>query len=232
MELKFREIKAAMLAGLITIGLMAHGGAAKAAGSEELVVAGGCFWCVESDFESVRGVKEVVSGYTGGTRDNPTYKQVTKGGTGHYEAVKITFDPGKVSRDQLLNLFFRSVDPTDAGGQFCDRGDSYRTAIFVSDSAQKASAEKAKTEAQAALGRKIVTPILQASPFFEAEQYHQDYYKGTKLVVTRFGPKRQSSAYKAYRVACGRDAKVKALWGADAPFAKKYTNYTPSPELA
>ncbi|WP_371224796.1 peptide-methionine (S)-S-oxide reductase MsrA [Roseovarius sp. 2305UL8-3] len=224
MEFKFRDIKAAMLAGLIAIGLLAHGGAAKAAGSEELVVAGGCFWCVESDFESVRGVKEVVSGYTGGIKDNPTYKQVTKGGTGHYEAVKITFDSGKVSRDQLLNLFFRSVDPTDPGGQFCDRGDSYRTAIFVSNPAEKASAEKAKAEAQAALGRKIVTPILQKSTFYKAEKYHQDYYKGTKLVVTRFGPKKQSSAYKAYRVACGRDAKVKALWGADAPFANKYTN--------
>jgi len=224
MELKFREIKAAVLAGLITIGLFAHGGAAKAAGSEELVVAGGCFWCVESDFESIRGVKEVVSGYTGGTRDNPTYKQVTKGGTGHYEAVKITFDPGKISRDQLLNLFFRSVDPTDAGGQFCDRGDSYRTAIFVSNAAERAAAERAKADAQAALGRKVVTPILQQSTFFDAEKYHQDYYKGTKLVVTRFGPKKQSSAYRAYRVACGRDAKVKALWGASAPFVTKYIN--------
>lgn len=214
-----RDIKAAALALLIVVGFVAHGKQAHAAGTEILTVAGGCFWCVESDFESVRGVKEVVSGYTGGTVKNPTYKQVTRGGTGHYEAVQILFDPAKVSRDQLYAMFFRSVDPTDAGGQFCDRGQSYATAIFVSDAAQKAAAEKAKAEAQKALGRKIVTPILNAAKFYKAEDYHQDYYKGTKLVVTRFGPKRQSEAYKAYRKACGRDERVRQLWGGAAPFA-------------
>ncbi|MGH1423610.1 MAG: peptide-methionine (S)-S-oxide reductase MsrA [Pseudooceanicola sp.] len=188
--------------------------------SATLTVAGGCFWCVESDFESVPGVSEVTSGYTGGTLKNPTYKDVTRGGTGHYEAVQIRYNPNRVSLDTLLNLFFRSVDPTDAGGQFCDRGASYRSAIFVSNASQKAAAQKAKTEARAALGKKIVTPILNAAPFYKAEDYHQDYYKGTKLIVTRFGPKRQSEAYKRYRKSCGRDARVKQLWGKDAAFAR------------
>ena len=192
---------------------------AEAQQSETLVVAGGCFWCVESDFESVPGVIEAISGYTGGTTKNPTYKQIGKGGTGHYEAVQIQFDPTKISRSDLLDLFFRSVDPTDPGGQFCDRGESYRTAIFVSNTGEKALAEAALNRAQQDLGQKIVTPILDAARFYRAEDYHQDYYKGNKLVFTRFGPKRQSSAYKRYRKACGRDAGVKALWGSSAPFA-------------
>lgn len=188
--------------------------------TETLTVAGGCFWCVESDFEGVDGVRSVISGYTGGTTESPTYKQVTGGGTGHYEAVQIHFDPTQVTRAHLLNLFLRSVDPTDPGGQFCDRGDSYRTAIFVSNKGEKSIAEAAKAQAQADLGQPIVTPILNAGRFYPAEAYHQDYYKGTKLVFTRFGPKRQSEAYKRYRAACGRDARVAQLWGDAAPFAK------------
>ena len=116
-------------------------------------------------------------------------------------------------------MFFRSVDPTDAGGQFCDRGQSYATAVFVSNKAQKAAAEEAKAEAQADLGRNVVTPILKSSRFYDAEDYHQDYYKGDNIVLTRFGPKKQSEAYKRYRKACKRDAKVKSLWGPAAPFA-------------
>lgn len=181
--------------------------------------AGGCFWCVEADFEKVKGVKEVVSGYTGGTVANPTYKQVTRGGTGHYEAVQIYYDPKQVSYAQLLHLFLRSVDPTDAGGQFCDRGKSYRTAIFVSNAVENKAAKQAIATAQSALGRKVVTPVRSASAFYKAESYHQDYYKGRKLIVTRAGPKRQSEAYKFYRKSCGRDARVKALWGSAAPFA-------------
>ncbi|MCG7572681.1 peptide-methionine (S)-S-oxide reductase MsrA [Phaeobacter sp. CNT1-3] len=218
--LRIQKLKPAFLALTIGLGLMAQGGTAEAAQKEELIVAGGCFWCVESDFESVPGVIEAVSGYTGGHVENPSYKQIGKGGTGHYEAVSITFDPAKVSRDQLLNMFFRSVDPTDAGGQFCDRGESYRTAVFVSNPAEKAAAEKAKKSAQSALGQKIVTPILDAKTFYTAEKYHQDYYKGSKIVITRFGPLKQSKAYKRYRDACGRDQRVKALWGDAAPFAK------------
>lgn len=216
--LKAQEFKAGMLALFIGIGVIAQCNTARAGGTEELIVAGGCFWCVESDFESVPGVIEAVSGYTGGTTENPTYKKIGKGGTGHYEAVKVTYDSAKVSREELLHLFFRSVDPTDAGGQFCDRGESYRTAIFVSNPAEQAAATAAKAAAQQELGQKIVTPILDAKTFYEAEPYHQDYYKGSKIVLTRFGPIKQSKAYKRYRDACGRDQRVKALWGMDAPF--------------
>lgn len=208
------------LAALISVGLFAQSGAAKAAETETLTVAGGCFWCVESDFESVRGVKEAVSGFAGGKTANPTYKQVTKGGTGHYEAVQIRFDPAVVSRETLLNMFFRSIDPTDAGGQFCDRGESYRSAIFAANNTQKAAAQKAKSEAQAALGQKVVTPVLGASTFYPADDYHQDYYKSSdRLAVTSVGlGVKKSVAYKRYRKGCGRDARVKQLWGADAPF--------------
>jgi peptide-methionine (S)-S-oxide reductase len=221
---KFQNVKATILAGLIVVAALVHSGSAKANGSEDLIVAGGCFWCVESDFESVKGVKEVISGYTGGTTKNPTYKQVTRGGTGHYEAVKIIFDPLQVSREELLGKFLRSVDPTDAGGQFCDRGESYRTAIFVEGDAERQLAKSVTASAQAELGKTIVTPILNEAPFYEAEEYHQDYYKGDNLVLTRFGPKTQAAAYKAYRKACGRDARVMALWGAKAPFTNNYTN--------
>jgi len=132
--------------------------------------------------------------------------------------VQITFDPAIVSASTLLDLFFRSVDPTDAGGQFCDRGDSYRTPIFAKGD-QKTAAEQSKARAEADLGAKIVAPVLAATKFYPAEDYHQDYAKGSKLVITRFGPKSQANAYKAYRDACGRDQRVKQLWGAAAPFA-------------
>ncbi|KIN65733.1 Peptide methionine sulfoxide reductase MsrA [Sulfitobacter noctilucae] len=213
-------IKTVALAGCIAIGLCAQSTTAKAAGTETLTVAGGCFWCVESDFESVKGVKEAVSGFAGGRTANPTYKQVTGGGTGHYEAVQIEFDPDVVSRDTLLDLFFRSIDPTDAGGQFCDRGESYRSAIFPADGAQKAAAERAKSEAEAALGQKIVTPILGSAKFYPADAYHQDYYKSSeRLVLTSVGVGvKKSTAYKRYRKGCGRDARVKQLWGSAAPF--------------
>lgn len=187
-----------------------------------LTLAGGCFWCIESDFESVEGVSEVISGYTGGTLDNPTYRQVTRGGTGHYEAVEIRFDPAIVSKENLLTLFFRSVDPTDPNGQFCDRGESYRTAIFVSTEQDAQLAERIKAEAQKALGQTIVTPILPAGKFYKAEDFHQDYYKGTGLKLTRFGVIKQSDAYQQYRKACGRDARVLELWGDKAPFAKTH----------
>ncbi|AHD02615.1 peptide-methionine (S)-S-oxide reductase MsrA [Leisingera methylohalidivorans] len=208
------------LMGLIAIGTVAHANPVQAQTTGVLTVAGGCFWCVESDFESVPGVIEAVSGYTGGKTENPTYKDVSRGGSGHYEAVQIIFNPAKVSRRQLLELFFRSVDPTDAGGQFCDRGESYRTAVFVSNETEEALAKRVLAEAQDALGTKIVTPVLSAKTFYEAEDYHQDYYKGESLVFTRFGPKRQAAAYKRYRQACGRDDRVAQLWGDAAPFTE------------
>lgn len=216
---QLKQIKPALLAGLMAIGFAFQSAPVQAAGTETLTLAGGCFWCIESDFESVKGVKEVVSGYTGGKTKNPTYKSVTGGSSGHYEAVQVMFDPAKVSRGQLLNMFFRSIDPTDAGGQFCDRGASYRSAIFVSTNAESKLATQAKQDAQSALGQKIVTPIVQAGQFYKAEAYHQDYYKGTKRVLTRFGAVKQSDAYKRYRKGCGRDARVKQLWGSAAPFA-------------
>lgn len=213
---QFTRARPLALVALMTLGFAAQADKAMA---DEIIVAGGCFWCVESDFESVKGVKAAVSGYTGGHVANPTYKKVTRGGTGHYEAVRIKFNASQVSQRKLYDLFFRSVDPTDAGGQFCDRGESYRTAIFVSNASQKADAEAAKADAAKALGRTIVTPILPAKAFYDAEANHQDYYKGTKRVLTRFGPIKQKDAYKKYRDACGRDQKVKELWGSAAPFA-------------
>ena len=218
MILSMNHVKPVLLAFAIVAGLAAECSRAHAA-ERTAIVAGGCFWCVESDFEGVDGVKSVVSGYTGGSTANPTYKQVTKGGSGHYEAVVITYEDSIISYDQLMHMFFRSVDPTDAGGQFCDRGESYRTAVFVANDAERKIAETAKKKARRDLGRKIVTPILNASAFYPAEEYHQDYYKKTERVLTRRGPKTKANAYKFYRKACGRDKRVKELWGKDAPFA-------------
>ncbi|MEM7441347.1 MAG: peptide-methionine (S)-S-oxide reductase MsrA [Pseudomonadota bacterium] len=183
------------------------------AGQKSAVFAGGCFWCVEKDFEAVPGVIEATSGYIGGSKSTATYKQVSGGNTGHYEAVRIVYDDSKISYAQLVNLFFRSVDPTDAGGQFCDRGASYRTAIFAKNADETKAAEAEKRKAGEELGRKVVTPILSAKSFYPAEAYHQDYYKSSKKVLTRFGLITKAKAYKRYRKACGRDAKVKQLWG-------------------
>ncbi|WP_075221754.1 peptide-methionine (S)-S-oxide reductase MsrA [Acuticoccus yangtzensis] len=166
------------------------------------IFAGGCFWCVEADFDKVDGVLSTVSGYTGGHLANPTYEDVVREDTGHYEAVEVTYDPAKVSYRMLVDHFFRTVDPVDAGGQFCDRGESYRTAIFTHSAEEKAEAEAAKTAAGEALGQPIVTPVLDAAPFYKAETYHQDYYEKNPL------------KYQYYRWSCGRDARVKELWGA------------------
>ena len=185
---------------------------AGSASAETAIVAGGCFWCVEADFEKVPGVSEVVSGYSGGSLTNPTYKNHE----GHYEAVEITFDPAVISYGELISKFLRSVDVLDAGGQFCDRGDAYRTAIFVQGAGQRKAAEAAVAEAERVLGQQIVTPVLDAGQLWIAEDYHQDYYKGTDIILTRAGPKKQSNAYKFYRKSCGRDARVREVWGAEA----------------
>ncbi len=187
---------------------------ASAALAEKAYFAGGCFWCEEANFESVSGVGGVVSGYMGGASANPTYDNHA----GHYEAVEVSFDPGRISYDQLVRLFLRSVDVTDAGGQFCDRGASYRSAIFAKGARQKASADAAVQEASDQLGYAIVTPVVDAGRFWRAEDYHQDYYKGENFVLTRAGPKLQKNAYAFYRKACGRDARIKAVWGQDAAF--------------
>lgn len=183
---------------------------------ETAIVAGGCFWCVESDFEKVAGVSGAVSGYTGGALQNPTYENHD----GHYEAVEITFDPAVISYPEIIAKFLRSVDVTDDGGQFCDRGDAYRTAIFPANAAQTAAAKAEVAAAEAQLGQAIVTPVLPAAQFWVAEDYHQDYYKGENLVFTRGGLKKQSEAYKFYREGCGRDARVRQIWGDAAAFAQ------------
>ena len=184
------------------------GGAAEAAAPaprrESAVFAGGCFWCTEADFEKVPGVLSAVSGYSGGRTANPNYEQVSAGGTGHYEAVRIIYDPARVSYAALVHYYFRTVDPTDAGGQFCDRGESYRTAIFVAGPRQRQIAETEKAGAVKAVGKRVATPILPAARFYPAEGYHQDYYKKNRL------------KYGFYRSRCGRDARLRQVWGGQA----------------
>lgn len=196
-----RSFALAMAALTLLLAPLSQAGAAE---SKTAIFAGGCFWCVEADFDKVDGVLSTTSGYIGGEADTATYKQVSNGGTGHHEAVKIVYDPEKVSYEQLLYVFWRTVDPTDAGGQFCDRGDSYKTGVFVANEAERKQAEASRAKAQKALGKKIVTPVVNATSFYDAEGYHQDYY--TKSPVR----------YKIYRYGCGRDARIEELWGAQA----------------
>lgn len=202
----------------LILALLALAFAPIAAHAETAILAGGCFWCVESDFESVPGVTDVISGYTGGKIANPTYDDVKSETSGHYEAVKVSFDPNRITYAEIVSLFLRSIDVVDAGGQFCDRGESYRSAIFAKDAAQQATATAEIARAAKDLGHKVVTPILPAAKFWKAEDYHQNYYKGTDWVITRRGPKVQADAYAFYRKACGRDARVRALWGSAAAF--------------
>ena len=169
------------------------------------VFAGGCFWCTESDFEKMDGVIEAVSGYTGGRMENPTYKQVSAGGTGHIEAIKVVYDPAKISYSHLLDILWRHIDPTDAGGQFVDRGDQYRSAIFYATDEERQMAEASK-KALAASGRfdrPIVTDILPLGAFYEAEDYHQDYYKKNSL------------RYNWYRSGSGRDQFLETTWAGE-----------------
>ena len=166
-------------------------------------LAGGCFWCTESDFEKVDGVVEVTSGYTGGHRENPTYQEVSSGGTGHIEAVQVVYDPKEVTYRELLDIFWKHVDPTDPGGQFVDRGPQYRTAIFYHNDEQKRVAEESKEELDKSgkFDKPIVTEIVKLSKFYQAEDYHQDYYK------------KRPVRYKLYRYNSGRDQFLKKVWG-------------------
>jgi peptide methionine sulfoxide reductase msrA/msrB len=168
----------------------------------EATFAGGCFWCMEYPFEQMDGVIDVVSGYTGGHKENPTYRQVTSGRTGHYEAVKVTYDPERVTYSELLDVFWRQIDPTDAGGQFVDKGSQYLTAIFYHDEEQRRLAEKSKKELDRSgrYDKPIVTEIKKASTFYMAEEYHQDYYK------------KSEARYKNYRFFSGRDQFLEAVW--------------------
>jgi peptide-methionine (S)-S-oxide reductase len=165
------------------------------------VFAGGCFWCTESDFDKIPGVLWTVSGYTGGRLANPTYEQVSAGNTGHIEAVRVTYDPSKVSYAELALRFMKTIDPLDAGGSFCDRGYQYRSAFFVADAKQRRIAEAAKARAAQRLKRPVATLVLPASAFTLAEDYHQDYYKKNPI------------RYKFYRSRCGRDARLAEVWG-------------------
>lgn len=174
--------------------------AAAPAAAETAIFAGGCFWCVESDMDHVPGVTGTISGYSGGTLKNPTYQNHE----GHREVLKVEFDPAKVSYADLVATFLRTIDPTDGGGQFCDRGHAYTTAVYATSDAQLAAAKKAKADAEAQLGTKLATEVARAGEFTTAEDYHQNYYN--------VNPAR----YKYYRFACGRDAQVKKVWGGDA----------------
>jgi peptide-methionine (S)-S-oxide reductase len=165
--------------------------------------AGGCFWCMQPSYDHVPGVVSTTVGYTGGQLPNPTYEQVSSGGTGHRESIEVIYDPAKVTYDKLLTIFWHNVDPTDNAGQFCDHGEQYRSAIFYRDAAQRQAAEASKKAIETA-GRikdPIVTDILAASQFYPAEEYHQRYYVKSAL------------AYKFYRFNCGRDRRLSALWG-------------------
>ncbi len=165
--------------------------------------AGGCFWCMEPPYDGIDGVVSTTSGFMGGSTPNPTYQQVTAGGTGHIEVVHVVYDPTKVTYERLLDVYWRNVDPYDAGGQFCDRGESYTTAIFAHTSEQKrlAEASKAKLAAAGPLKQPIATVVRDAGPFTPAEDYHQDYYVKNPL------------RYKFYRYSCGRDQRLEMIWG-------------------
>lgn len=170
---------------------------------EKATFAGGCFWCMEPPFDKLEGVVSTTSGYTGGALLDPTYEQVSAGGTGHVEAVQVSYDPAKVSYGELLKVFWRNVDPLDGKGQFCDRGDSYRSAIFYHDEDQRrlAQASKAELEDSKRFPEAIVTDIRPAAAFYPAEAYHQDYYEKNPL------------RYRFYRYRCGRDERLRQLWG-------------------
>jgi peptide-methionine (S)-S-oxide reductase len=172
------------------------------AGIAEATFASGCFWCGEKDFEGLPGVTEVISGYTGGRSPNPTYAEVGTNRSVHYEAIRVRFDPKKVTYDAVLEHFWHHVDYTDGGGQFCDRGDSYRPAIFVHDEQQRTAAEASKAALAASKGltQPIPVPILPVATFTPAENYHQDYYKKNPV------------SYAFYRKGCGRDARLQQLW--------------------
>jgi len=178
---------------------------ANAGKTEKAIFAGGCFWCMEAPFEKLPGVISVVSGYTGGGKENPTYEEVSSGGTGHAEAVEIMFDPEKISYEKLLDVFWMNIDPTAVDRQFVDVGQQYRAAVFYLDNAQKrlAEASREKIQRSGRFTRPIVTEISRASMFYPAEDYHQDYYKNNSI------------RYKYYRNASGRDQFLDSIWGKD-----------------
>jgi peptide-methionine (S)-S-oxide reductase len=183
----------------LALGLALSGSAF--AETRNAIFASGCFWCTQADFLKVPGVTAVVSGYTGGMTVNPTYREVTAGKTGHREAAQVTYDPGKVTYAELLDYFWRNVDPFDPIGQFCDKGPSYLGAVFYGNGEEKALAEASKKKVEEKFKRPVVTAVLAAVPFYAAEDYHQNYH------VTH------ATQYKFYRWNCGRDQRLEELWG-------------------
>lgn len=174
---------------------------AQPAARDTAVFAGGCFWCMEPPFDKLNGVLATIAGYAGGDVANPSYEEVTAGGTGHREVVQVLYDPSRVTYDELLEVFWRNVDPLDAGGQFCDRGHSYTTAIFARNQDQARRARESKERIQARFQETVVTPVIEGAEFYPAEEYHQNYYL------------EHSVRYRFYRWSCGRDDRLKELWG-------------------
>lgn len=187
---------------IVTLISMAPNNSYTETNTEKATFAGGCFWCMEHPFEKFDGVLEVISGYTGGHKENPTYEEVSSGATGHLEAVQITYDPSRISYNQLLDIFWRQIDPTDPQGQFVDRGRQYRTAIFYHSEEQRRLAEKSKKLLSATnrYAKPIATEIIKATKFYRAEEYHQDYYRKNPI------------RYKFYRLNSGRDQYLKKIW--------------------
>jgi len=173
-------------------------------GSASAIFAGGCFWCMEPPFDGQAGVLSTTAGYTGGNVANPSYEQVSAGGSGHLEAVRVVYDPQRIGYAELLEVFWRNVDPLDDGGQFCDRGESYRSAIFVRSAEERRLAEASMQAIAERLGHAVATLIRDAAPFYAAEDYHQDYYRKNPI------------RYRFYRGGCGRDARLRKLWGEGA----------------
>ena len=178
-----------------------RGAAPSAVAAAKATFAAGCFWCVEADFDKLAGVLSTTSGYTGGEVRNPTYERVSSGGTGHTEAVEIVYDPSKVTYEQLLDHFWKNVDPLTPNRQFCDVGDQYRPAIFFHDEAQQRAAEESKARVQQRFKGPVIVQVVPAAPFYAAESYHQDYYKKNPV------------QYRYYRWGCGRDGRLRELWG-------------------
>jgi peptide-methionine (S)-S-oxide reductase len=183
------------------LALVASAAGQGTAAQQSAIFAGGCFWCVEADFDKVPGVISTTSGYIGGRTPNPSYDAVVAGGTGHAEAVEIVYDPAKVSYQKLLDVFWRNIDPLVKDRQFCDRGNQYRSGIFYRGDEQRRLAEASKTTVQARFKEPVQTEIVAAGPFYKAEDYHQDYYV------------KNPTRYKFYRFNCGRDARLEELWG-------------------
>jgi peptide-methionine (S)-S-oxide reductase len=201
MRFPFLFAAAALSLGAVTTAQAASPQRASAPQRAAAVFAGGCFWCTEADFDKMPGVLSTTSGYTGGKLRNPTYEQVSAGGTGHIEAVRVVYDPTRISYATLVSRFMRTIDPLDAGGSFCDRGYGYRSAFFVANAGQRRIAEAVNARASAILKKPVATLVLPAATFYPAEDYHQDYYKKNPI------------RYRFYRANCGRDAQLAKLWG-------------------